>query len=51
MCIRDRYKADPEYKDARLTAIDKKNVQLILSLENKLRPPKDEPPDAFYTAA
>ncbi|MBL8955956.1 MAG: YARHG domain-containing protein [Myxococcaceae bacterium] len=45
------YKADAEYKDARLTAIDKKNVQLILSLENKLRPPKDEPPDAFYTAA
>ena len=46
------YKADPAYKDARLTDVDKKNVQLILSLEKKLRPPKEEePPDAFYTAA
>lgn len=46
------YKPDAAYKDARLTEVDKKNVQLILSLEKKLRPPKEEePPDAFYTAA
>lgn len=46
------YKPDPDYKDARLTEVDKKNVQLIASLERKLRPPKEEePPDAFYTAA
>ncbi len=46
------YKPDPAYKDSRLTEVDKKNVQLILSLEKKLRPPKEEePPDAFYTAA
>ncbi|MBK7860920.1 MAG: YARHG domain-containing protein [Archangiaceae bacterium] len=46
------YRADPAYKDSRLTDIDKKNVQLILSLEKRLRPPKDEEaPDAFYTAA
>ncbi|MBL8952180.1 MAG: YARHG domain-containing protein [Myxococcaceae bacterium] len=45
------YKPDPAYKDARLTEIDKKNVQLILSLEQKLRPEKDEPPDQFYGAA
>ena len=45
------YKADPAYKDSRLTEVDKKNVQLLLSLEKQLRPPNDEPPDAFYTAA
>lgn len=46
------YRADPAYKDSRLTEIDKKNVQLILSLEKKLRPPKEEePPDAFIGAA
>lgn len=46
------YKPDPAYKDSRLTEVDKKNVQLILSLEKKLRPPKpEEPPDAFYGAA
>lgn len=46
------YKADPAYKDSRLTDVDKKNVQLILSLEKQLRPPKEEePPDAFYGAA
>jgi hypothetical protein len=46
------YRPDPMYKDSQLTEVDKKNVQLILSLEKKLRPPKDdERPDAFYTAA
>lgn len=30
------YRADPKYTDARLTAIDKKNVQLIKSLEDSL---------------
>lgn len=45
------YKPDPAYKDSRLTEVDKKNVQLIASLEQKLRPPKEEPPDQFYGAA
>ena len=46
------YKPDPDYKDARLTEVDKKNVQLIASLEKKLRPPKEEEaPDEFYTGA
>jgi hypothetical protein len=45
------YKPDPAYQDSRLTEIDKKNVQLILSLEQKLRPKKDEAPDAFYGKA
>ena len=45
------YKPDPEYVDSRLTEIDKKNVQLILSLESRLRPKKDEQPDAFYGKA
>jgi hypothetical protein len=31
------YKSDPEYTDARLTEIDKKNVQLIASLEQRLK--------------
>jgi hypothetical protein len=31
------YQADPKYTDARLTAVDKKNVQLIKSLETSLK--------------
>lgn len=46
------YQADPAYTDARLTDVDKKNVQLILSLEKKLKRDKvDETPDRFYVAA
>ncbi|MBI5481424.1 MAG: YARHG domain-containing protein [Deltaproteobacteria bacterium] len=47
------YAPDEKYADARLTDIDKKNVKLILSLEDKLkRPaPKDERPDGWYVAA
>jgi hypothetical protein len=47
------YAADPKYADARLTELDKKNVQLILSLEKKLNraAQPDEPPDKFYMRA
>ncbi len=47
------YAPDEKYADARLTEIDKKNVKLILSLEDKLKrpPPKDERPDGWYVAA
>ena len=34
------YTADPKYSDSRLTAVDKKNVALVLSLEQKLQPKK-----------
>lgn len=33
------YKADPAYTDARLTAVDKRNINVILSLENSLGGP------------
>jgi YARHG domain len=33
------YKADPAYTDARLTAIDKRNINVILSVENSLGGP------------
>lgn len=47
------YAADEQYTDARLTAVDKKNVKLILSLETKLQRPvrEDGPPDGWYVAA
>jgi hypothetical protein len=47
------YQADAKYDDTRLTEVDKKNVQLILSLEKKLnRASKpDESPDKFYGKA
>jgi hypothetical protein len=35
----DWYKPDPKYTDARLTALDKRNINLILSLENSLGGP------------
>jgi hypothetical protein len=47
------YQADPKYADSRLTEVDKKNVQLILSLEKKLNraAQPEEPPDKFYMKA
>ena len=33
------YKADPKYTDARLTPVDKRNINVILSLENSLGGP------------
>jgi hypothetical protein len=49
------YKADPAYADARLTAVDKKNVALILGLEKKLSPQSapspDENKERWYGAA
>lgn len=47
------YQPDESYADARLTAVDKKNVKLILSLETKLQRPvqADAPPDGWYVAA
>jgi hypothetical protein len=33
------YKPDPKYTDARLTAIDKRNINVILSVENQLGGP------------
>jgi hypothetical protein len=33
------YKPDPKYTDARLTAVDKRNINVILSLENQLGGP------------
>jgi hypothetical protein len=35
----DWYKADPKYTDARLTAVDKRNINVILSVENSLGGP------------
>jgi hypothetical protein len=35
----DWYKPDPKYTDARLTALDKRNINLILSVENSLGGP------------
>jgi hypothetical protein len=35
----DWYKPDPAYTDARLTALDKRNINLILSVENSLGGP------------
>jgi hypothetical protein len=35
----DWYKADPKYTDARLTTVDKRNINVILSLENTLGGP------------
>jgi hypothetical protein len=47
------YKADEKYSDALLTDVDKKNVKLIVSLEEKLKRPvaKKAPPDGWYGAA
>jgi hypothetical protein len=35
----DWYKADPKYTDDRLTAVDKRNINVILSVENSLGGP------------
>jgi hypothetical protein len=35
----DWYKADPAYTEARLTAVDKRNINVILSVENSLGGP------------
>lgn len=35
----DWYKPDPAYNDARLTAVDKRNINVILSVENSLGGP------------
>jgi len=35
----DWYKADPAYTDARLTALDRRNINVILSVENQLGGP------------
>jgi hypothetical protein len=35
----DWYKADPKYTDARLTDLDKRNINVILSVENELGGP------------
>ena len=35
----DWYKPDPKYTDARLTALDKRNINLVLSVENSLGGP------------
>src|SRR5215471_16828886 len=35
----DWYKADPKYTDARLTALDRRNINVILSVENSLGGP------------
>lgn len=47
------YQPDEKYTDAKLTGVDKKNVKLIRSLEQKLDRPvrKDSPPDGWYVAA
>lgn len=47
------YQPNETYADAQLTAVDKKNVKLILSLETKLQRPvkADGPPDGWYVAA
>ncbi len=48
------YHPDDAYTDARLTAVDKKNVQLILSLEQKLEPDRlreDANREGWYGAA
>ncbi len=47
------YTPDPAYTDSRLTEIDKKNVQLILSLEKQLNRnlKPDDGPDKFYERA
>jgi hypothetical protein len=47
------YTPDPAYTDSRLTEIDKKNVQLILSLEKQLNRnlKPDDGPDQFYERA
>jgi hypothetical protein len=35
----DWYKADPKYTDVRLTDLDKRNINVILSVENELGGP------------
>lgn len=35
----DWYKPDPKYTDARLTAVDKRNINVVLSVENSLGGP------------
>jgi hypothetical protein len=35
----DWYKPDPTYTDARLTALDKRNINIVLSVENSLGGP------------
>jgi hypothetical protein len=47
------YQPDETYADSKLTAVDKKNVKLILSLEQKLERPvrANGPPDGWYVAA
>jgi hypothetical protein len=47
------YQPDEKYADTKLTGVDKKNVKLILSLEQKLERPVqgNAPPDGWYLAA
>lgn len=49
------YKSDPAYTDARLTALDKRNINLILSVENQLGGPltdyQHKKEDGWFAAA
>lgn len=49
------YAPDEKYADARLNAVDKKNVRLIASVEKKMKhqakPRSDGPPDGWYGGA
>ena len=37
------YRADPDYSDDRLTAIDKKNIRIVQSVEESIGGPETDP--------